>query len=415
MKGCAYNLVFVKSLSNVYGWDEPGLAYQYTSGASTTSNAFTHAAFKRVAHDPHLQRPSFTFVMGNGTKMVENGFFDSDILPSMLNLATDDPERVRRRDLIAEMIVATAQTPPHGKHFPKFEVPDFINATADATMESVYQVTGYNIFKMAFGIELNLSDLVLIQEWLDIMNPCIVMDVLCPFDKGPKVYEVTYHILNLLKESAVGKAFIAEAAARKMDGLLRLKELTVVFLFAGFGGTSSLSWQTVNHLIHSPLEPYNQEWVKQCYAEPDKVILEGARRFPPVLGINPFVYHTNKDYTLGNGRQISEHVGDWGLMSTNGANHDPAVWGGPSNSLEHAFKWQPGRKNIDKLMTWGNELGALRSCESAAGCSAAPRPCPGAHLSFRLARDVAQHFCGLKLASEAQDAREAGQHTKPEL
>ena len=60
---------------------------------------------------------------------------------SMLNLATDDPERLLRRDLIAEAIVATEQHPVHGQ-IPSFEIPKFIDASAAATKKSIYMLTG---------------------------------------------------------------------------------------------------------------------------------------------------------------------------------------------------------------------------------------------------------------------------------
>jgi len=403
MKGCAYNEIFVEALARDYGWAAPGVAYQTDMSGTVQSNYFSHAAVKRVAHDPKMKRASYTFVMGNGTKMVENGFFDAPILPSMLNLATDDPERLLRRDLIAEMIVATEQAPPHGK-IAKFTTPAFINVSAaldfvdtGTTSAPVYQMVWYNLFNMAFGIQLDMPELLMIQDWLDVLNPCIVNDKLCPYDQGPRVYEITKHFSERLMASDVGRAFLAKAAEKGMDGPLRLYELTVVFLFAGCGGTGGLAWQTVHHLLHAPLGAYSPEQVEQCVSDPAAVILEGARKFPPVLGINPFVYREDKQFTVGNGRTVIETAGQFGLMSTNGANHDPAVFGGPESSQEYAMQWKPGRENAEKIMTWGNELAATKTCPTAAGCAAAPRPCPGAHLALRLGEKVMQHFCELKL------------------
>lgn len=400
MKGCAYNIVFVENLARDFGWQEPGVAFQGTpeSDPITSTNYFTHAAFKRVAHDPKMQRASFTFVMGNGTKMVEHGFFDAPILPSMLNLATDSPERMLRRDLIAEMIVATNQAPPHGT-IASFTVPDFINATSEATLESVYQTVWYNLFNMAFGIQLEAAELTMIDDWLAVMNPCIVNDAMCNYDAGPTVYKITKHMHERLLASEVGRDFLAKAAEKEMDGKLRLYELTVVFMFAGCGGTGGLTWQTVHHLLHAPLAPYSEEQVKQCVSDPAAVILEGARRFPPVLGINPFVLREDRALKLGNGRTVQETAGKWGIMSTNGANHDPSIFGGEKHELEYAMQWKPGRENSDKIMTWGNELAAIKTCPTAAGCEAAPRPCPGAHLALRLGESAMKHFCELRLAA----------------
>ena len=50
--------------------------------------------------------------------------------------------------------------------------------------------------------------------------------------------------------------------------------------------------------------------------------------------------------------------------------------------------FRPGRANAERLMTWNNELGAIRSCPTAAGCPAAPRGCPGTHLAIHLTEKV---------------------------
>ena len=55
--------------------------------------------------------------------------------------------------------------------------------------------------------------------------------------------------------------------------------------------------------------------VEQCVSDPAAVILEGARKFPPVLGINPFVYREDKEFTVGNGRTVKETAGQFGLVS----------------------------------------------------------------------------------------------------
>lgn len=40
------------------------------------------------------------------------------------------------------------------------------------------------------------------------------------------------------------------------------------------------------------------------------------------------------------------------------------------------------------FVAWNNELDAIRSCPTAAGCPAAPRGCPGTHLALHLATKV---------------------------
>lgn len=103
-----------------------------------------------------------------------------------------------------------------------------------------------------------------------------------------------------------------------------------------------------------------------------------------------------------------ERAGDTATASFAAANVDPTIFGGPDNSLEYAMTFIPGRENADRTMTWYttlprtstriseiqchirvsahrvNELRDFRTCDTVAGCAAAPRACPGAHLSVRI-------------------------------
>ena len=82
-------------------------------------------------------------------------------------------------------------------------------------------------------------------------------------------------------------------------------------------------------------------------------------------------------------------------MCFTGANLDPQVFG------ERASDFLPGRANADRLLTWNNELRDIRSCPSAAGCPAAPRGCPGTHLSIHLTERVVGYV--VKSIEEDQD------------
>lgn len=79
-----------------------------------------------------------------------------------------------------------------------------------------------------------------------------------------------------------------------------------------------------------------------------------------------------------------DSLSDLSQMSTNGANHDPAVFGGPENSQEYAMQWKPGRENAKKIMTWGNELADIKSCPTAAGRCA----CVSMFVEFCIAQDA---------------------------
>lgn len=108
----------------------------------------------------------------------------------------------------------------------------------------------------------------------------------------------------------------ARLNATLIHSVARLKELTVVVLFAGFGGTGGLLEHTI-HFLQTAGEA-RSSLLKQCVQDVDSVLLEGARLFPPVGGINPYVVSEDRELTLGNGRKHFEHKGGYGSMNTNG-------------------------------------------------------------------------------------------------
>merc|ERR1712048_861542 len=90
---------------------------------------------------------------------------------------------------------------------------------------------------------------------------------------------------------------------------------------------------------------------------------------------------------LGGKRTLKIQNRDKGLCLTSNANMDPSVFPNPLEFL-------PGRTEALKLLSWNNELGDFRKCPTVAGCPEAPRTCPGAHFSLRLATHIVDYFVG---------------------
>lgn len=126
--------------------------------------------------------------------------------------------------------------------------------------------------------------------------------------------------------------------------------------------------------------------------DPEATVLESARLYPPVAGYNPFKIREDKTYKLKTGHTVTQKAGDFGVLINNQAHHDPTVFGGGKNDGEYAKKFDPTRPNLDRVLTWGNELRDIRKCPTSAGCDAAPRPCPGTHLALRVAKSTLSYF-----------------------
>ena len=144
------------------------------------------------------------------------------------------------------------------------------------------------------------------------MAACAAFGMCVDYSAAPRVHAITSHMVDRIERSRIGQSFYAKAVARGMVGEARLKELTVVVLFAGFGGTGGLLEHTLNYLQKNE---QNTPMFKQCVQDADSVLLEGARLFPPVGGINPYVIAEDREITLGNGRKHFERAGEYGSMS----------------------------------------------------------------------------------------------------
>eukprot|EP01052_Picozoa_sp_SAG31_P025489 SAG31_NODE_2236_length_6119_cov_15.764784_7_plen_90_part_00 len=88
------------------------------------------------------------------------------------------------------------------------------------------------------------------------------------------------------------------------------------------------------------------------------------------------------------------------MTHSTGANTDPTVFG------DDATDFNPSRENLERIMTWNNEIGAIRTCATAAGCEVAPRGCPGTHLALRISTAVVEFFVEGIEAGAYKDTKE---------
>ena len=206
----------------------------------------------------------------------------------------------------------------------------------------MHDTVGFNLFKQGFGVALSEAQLGAAFEWNGLL--ALVIIGRAEKGKGARAHELYEVILGAVKESATAKAFEAAAEAKGMKGSDRLKELICIFMFAGYGGTNMLVKNTMNRVVkHEP-----DRLISAFLKDPEATVLESARLYPPVAGYNPFKLRENKTYTLKTGHTVESKAGQWGVLFSNAAHHDPSVFGGPSRDAEYAKKFDPTRENLDR-------------------------------------------------------------------
>merc|ERR1712032_402697 len=92
---------------------------------------------------------------------------------------------------------------------------------------------------------------------------------------------------------------------------------------------------------------------------------------------------------LVSGRKLTIPAGTYNFMITSSANLDPTVFSEPS-------KFWPARPEAGRMLTYNAELPDIRACGNTTGCPSAPRPCPGAWLSMRVAKKAVTFFTSSK-------------------
>ena len=356
----------------------------------------SHEKVRAVHHNPHLKRDSKRFI-GVETGKVPRGYFSEGVLPTLLQMNTDDPLRYAHRDLLSAAMPSIAQHPdfvPDFKPLPDVSPEDLVQdiswhlkfpfpKSVSTMVQNVFAVT---FFRHAFGVELSNEELPLLREWLGVPGKLftgIVSESGAKHTRGlAKVFE------DKLAASDFGKRFMEEAERRGMNGRERLQKTLFEFAFAGFGGDGpGGAFATMKMLRFIQKSP--EELVPLFKKDPDAFVLEALRMFGGGgAGMNPWIVEKTQSFKLSTGKVFTEEVGHYGATIALYANHDPAVFGGPSADQQYAMKFIPGRENADRLLTFVGELREVRKCPNMTGCDAAPRFCLGTFMLQRIMKQI---------------------------
>eukprot|EP00439_Symbiodinium_sp_Y106_P074777 s367_g14.t1 len=347
----------------------PSMAFH---GDKVGTVQFSHSAYKSWAHDPSAGRPADMMVASNKTSLPPGVL--PDLSPDiLLNFDTGSAEHTARRKLLADAL------PGLGQQFQlDFQVPP--GTSPDATSKrAVFDTVGFNLFRALFGVDVG-AELGIIFEYDGTFTPAVLGAPVLAF-QGRRLSEIRSAIMKKVEAGEIAKSFIALATERGMSGKQRLDEMVWIALFAGYGGTGNLAYETLRLILKDP-----GLHVPMFQRDADAFMLEAARIKPPVGGMNPSQFRKSTQIDFNSiGKTWSAREGELTMLLSSGANHDPSVF-------QDADKFIPGRENAERLLSWNNEWGAFKTCDTVAGCPAAPRGCPGTFLSMKLARETVAAF-----------------------
>lgn len=252
-------------------------------------------------------------------------------------------------------------------------------------------MVGLNLLKWVFDVEVEDRHIDMMLEFNRITGPIALGLKRGSEEEAEDVKAIYTEIKQVLRETAVGKNFMDLGLAKGMDMEERLHELVAVFLFAGFGGTSVYVQSTVERIRRDP------DTMVPLYLN-DKVafLKESARLAPPVGGLlgrsgqdGSFVL-TDGDFA---GQTLEYKKGDEIMLWIPTANKDPNVFGGPEKSIAYAYKFDPTRENLNKIMTWNGDLEDIERGWAPPGTEGhAPRHCPGAIVAIQLCEKLVDFF-----------------------
>lgn len=369
---------FAQELIQTFKWETgvgvgavfaPSMAYH---GHRVSTIYFSHSEYRKWTYDPAAGRPRDMMVASNKTSLPSGVMPDlsSDIL---LNFDTGTTEHTARRQLLADGLPALA----YGAQLPEFKVPPGV-APSDSGKRSVFDMVGCNLFRSLFGVDV-ADELPAIFEYDATFTPAVLGAPVLGF-QGRRLSEIRASVMRKVEPGEVAQSFMALAKERGMPGKERLDEMVWIALFAGYGGTSNLAYETLRMIRKDP------KLVKLFRADPLAFMLEAARIRPPVGGMNPVQYRKPKQITFPSiGKTWSAREGELAMLLSSGANHDPQIFKDPDD-------FRPGRENAERLLSWNNEWGDFKTCPTVAGCPAAPRGCPGTFLSMHIAKETVSFF-----------------------
>jgi len=267
---------------------------------------------------------------------------------------------------------------------PPAVVPPGVSPRAGADDKAIMRVLGVTLFKWLFDADV-ADEIELIIEYDNLFAPAVFGQFSAGEAGGTRLAEIRGILEPKVARSSGGQKLLALAKDRGMPAQTCLQEVIWVVLFAAFGGTSNLAIQTVKHI----LADRSADNVRLFLEDKEAFMLEAARFYPPVGGMNPMVLREPLDMKKPSGAVVSAPKGSWGLTISTGANRDPTVFENPN------VFW-PGRSHADRLMTWNAELRDIRAGTSVRGC-------PGTHFALRLATSVVSYFVeGAKAALKEQ-------------
>eukprot|EP00931_Biecheleriopsis_adriatica_P008994 TRINITY_DN110110_c0_g1_i1.p1 TRINITY_DN110110_c0_g1~~TRINITY_DN110110_c0_g1_i1.p1 ORF type:complete len:462 (-),score=93.58 TRINITY_DN110110_c0_g1_i1:281-1666(-) len=376
--GCVKPLA-AKEMVDIWGWETgvglwvPFSFSQLYHGDKVIPLHFSHNAYRSWAHDVAAGRPPDMMVLSNKSSLPPG------VLPELapdilLNFDTGSQEHQARRKLLADMFPSLDK---EAKLQP-FKVPPGVKPSESNKKRAVFDYVAYNIYLSLFDVDI-ADELADHFEYDGLFTPAVIGVPIFGF-QGRRMSEIRSKLFRKIETSAVGLRFMAGANERGMYGRQRLDEMVWIAMFAGYGGTSNLAFETLKMINKDPTI-----YVPLFRKDPEAFMLESARLHPPVAGMNPGQYRQPKEIQLATGGTFQVRAGMISMMLSSGANHDPVVF-------EEPAKFWPGRKNAGRLLSWNNEWDAFSSCETVAGCPAAPRGCPGAFLSLKVATGAVSYF-----------------------
>lgn len=382
----------------MYGW-EGGIAQfahpfpsYILSGYHELPVAFSHPEYRAVAHDPKAGRPPHMFI-GQAKKHLPDGLMPDGENNILLNFDTGNPEWFKRRTLLADMLPALANT---GKVLtakvpaiadlntiliPRGWTDKFKDAKGSPFKRAVWDTVGYNLFLEMFGTDIS-ENLAEHFQYDEIFAPGVI-GIPVTSGQGARLREIRGKITKKVYQGDIAKNLIAEAAKRGMNGTQRLNEMIWITMFAGYGGTGNLAFETLKMVQADPAK-----YVPMFRKNPRSFMIESSRMNPPVAGMNPFAFRKSQTFNLKNGRTLKVGNGDIGYILNSGANFDPRVFPNPK-------KFDMERPNVEKMLSWNNEIDEFAKCKSPAGCPEAPRGCLGTWPSLRIATSVVDVFIGV--------------------
>eukprot|EP00445_Apocalathium_hangoei_P023460 CAMPEP_0203892820 /NCGR_PEP_ID=MMETSP0359-20131031/35959_1 /ASSEMBLY_ACC=CAM_ASM_000338 /TAXON_ID=268821 /ORGANISM="Scrippsiella Hangoei, Strain SHTV-5" /LENGTH=534 /DNA_ID=CAMNT_0050814847 /DNA_START=1 /DNA_END=1606 /DNA_ORIENTATION=+ len=404
-----YGVVFVAPLWNpllvhaVDGHQGPGLLLgpnPFKGANSYMLFRVSHESVKKVHYDPKLQRSPDMFVTANASR-TPKGYFAPGVLPLLLQQSTDDPAHRAHRDLVVASMPALLEHPPSVPAFrpvPGIAASDLINEVKwhlafpfpKIVPDTIQDVFAFTFFRHAFGVDLSLSEIRQLKEWTSV-NSKILLGF-GSFSGGKRSAQLAHIFEDKIGRSEFGTNFLEEAHMRRIDGPGHLRKLIFQFVFAGFGGDGPGGGLALTKALKF-IQSSPDEYVPLFKRDPLAFILEVIRmKGGGGSGMNPVVVPETKTYTLKTGAEVTEDAGDFAGTIALHANHDPAVFGGPSADVDYTTAFVPGRENADRLLTFVAEIRDIRKCPNMTGCGAAPRFCLGAFLLPRLLVEVARFY-----------------------